>query len=341
MAGLHLARAGLRVRIIDPGSQRRARIAETLSPEGRSELACAGLWKRLPIGLVAPCPVVVSAWQYAEPTWRSFITNPYGCAWHVDRARFDRWLVWEAEEAGASIVNGTVTGIRRANCRWNFDIRKADGEACAGTTDFLVLATGRCGFAANLGSRERIDTLCLIAGFSEPMANAGDWLLVEAVANGWWYSAPVSDGRMFAAWMTDTALMSDKRWCEILSTALKQAPLTRTRLTDPQVAFPVGVVSSALRPCAGEGWIAVGDTMLARDPVSGEGLAYGLRSARDAAGTILSALEGDSSAWDAASIRGVAAIAGYRKHRNLAYKAAQNRWPADPFWARRLTKSRS
>jgi hypothetical protein len=249
--------------------------------------------------------------------------------------------VWEAEEAGASLVNGTVTGIRRADCRWEFDIREADGKTCGGVTDFLVLATGRSGFSADLGSRERIDALCLIAGFSEPMANAGDSLLVEAVANGWWYSAPVSDGRMFSAWMTDAAPMSDKPWCEILSIALKQAPLTRARVTDPQVAFPVGVVISALRPCAGEGWIAVGDTMLARDPISGEGLAWGLRSAHDAARTILRALEGDSSAWEAASIRGGAVIAAYRKNRDVAYKAAQNRWPGDPFWYRRLTKSRS
>ena len=40
---------------------------------------------------------VVTAWQRAEPTWTSFITNPYGCAWHVDRGRFDTWLVSQAE----------------------------------------------------------------------------------------------------------------------------------------------------------------------------------------------------------------------------------------------------
>lgn len=337
MAALHLARAGLSVQIIGRRLQERPRIAETLSPEGRSELAGAGLWDRLPIGVAVPCPVVVSAWQRAEPTWTSFITNPYGCAWHVDRGRFDTWLVSQAEAAGASLVTGIVTRVRRADCQWAFDIRRADGEACAARTDFLVLATGRCGSAASLGDRERIDALCLIGGFSEPMANAGDSLLVEAVRNGWWYSAPATDGRMFAAWMTDATLIAGKRWCEAMLTALGQAPLTRARLADPLETYCVGVVSSALRPCAGEGWIATGDAMLSRDPISGEGLACALRSAREGVGTIINALEGDSFSWYAASIRGAMAIAQYRKRRVAAYKAAQHRWPAERFWARRLS----
>jgi flavin-dependent dehydrogenase len=336
MAALHLARAGLSVQIIGRRLQHHARIAETLSPEGRSELAVADLSDPLPSGVLVPCPVVVSAWERAEPTWTSFITNPYGCAWHVDRGRFDTWLMSQAEAAGASLVTGTVTGIRRADCHWTFDIRRADGEALAAKTDFLVLATGRCGSTANLGGRERIDALCLIGDLSEPIANAGDWLLVEAVPNGWWYSAPATDGRMFAAWMTDATLIAGKRWCEAISTALGHATLTRARLADPPKARCVGVVSSALRPCAGEGWIAVGDAILSRDPISGEGLACALRSAREGARTILNALEGDLFAWHAASIRGAMAIAQYRKRRAVAYKAARNRWPGERFWARRL-----
>ena len=337
MAALYLARAGLRVKLIGRRSQRSQRVAETLSPEARSQLARAGLWDRMPKGIRVACPAVVTAWDQPGPTWRSFITNPYGCAWHVDRQRFDAWLLSEAAAADAALHTGAVTRIRRTDRGWVSDIGYANGEFRAATSDFLVLATGRCGFAARLGTRERIDALCLIGGFSEPTANAGDSLLLEAVSRGWWYSAPATDGRMFAAWMTDPTLIADNRWCEIMSTALKQAPLTRARFVDPAEAFLVGVVSSALKPCAGEGWIAVGDAMLARDPISGEGLAYALRSARDGAETILNALKGNSSAWHVASIRGVAAIAHYRKQRDIVYKAAQSRWPAERFWARRLS----
>lgn len=337
VAALYLARAGFRVQIIEHGLRQHPRSAETLSPEGRRELTVAGLWDRLPAGVVAPCPAVVSAWQRTEPIWRSFITNPYGCAWHVDRARFDPWLLSEAEAAGASLVPGTVAKIRRADCCWELHVRGADGQAHAATSDFLVIATGRCGFASSLGVRERIDALCLIGGLSKSPTQADDSLLVEAVPNGWWYSAPTADGRMFAAWITDSAAM-EEHGSDAMSTALMHAPLTRARLFDLPAAFSVGLVSSALRPCAGEGWMAIGDAMLSRDPLSGDGLSCALRSARDAAGTFLKAREGDSTAWRAASIRGVEVIAQYMKLRNAAYTAAKHRWPAEPFWARRFGK---
>jgi flavin-dependent dehydrogenase len=335
MAALYLARAGLSVQIIGGRWRQHPPIAETLSPEGRRELAVADIGDPLVAGVLVPCPVVVSAWERAEPTWTSFITNPYGCAWHIDRGRFDTWLVSQAEAVGASLVTGTVTGIRRADCHWMFDIRGADGDAFAARSDFLVLATGRCSSTAGLSGRERIDALCLIGGSSEPTANAGDWLLVEAVPNGWWYSAPATDGRMFAAWMTDATVIAGKRWYEAMLTALGQAPLTSARLEDPPKARCVGVVSSALRPCAGEGWIAVGDAALSRDPISGEGLACALRSARESAGTVLDALGGDSFAWQAASMRGAMALAHYRKQRTIAYKAVQQRWPTEQFWVLR------
>jgi flavin-dependent dehydrogenase len=337
LAALYLTRAGLSVQIIDRRLQRRPRIAETLSPQGRSELTRAALWDRLSTGIVTPCSEVVSAWHRAEPKWQSLISNPYGYAWHVDRGRFDSWLVSEAEAAGASLLTGTLTRIRRIDCRWELDVRQADGETRTTTMDFLVLATGCCGFTARLGRRQRIDALCMIGGFSEPVTGAGDSLLVEAVPNGWWYSAPATDGRMFAGWVTDPTLMPHKHWRQNMSVALKLAALTRARLVELPTAFLAGVVSSALIPCAGEAWIAVGDAMLSRDPISGEGLEFALCSARHAAATILHALQGDSSAWQAAAVRGAAATAQYRKQRAVAYEAAQRRWPSEKFWALRLT----
>ncbi len=337
MAALQLARAGLSVHILTRQALRRPGVAETLSPEGRSELAVAGLWDQLPRGVAVPCPVLVSAWERPEPVCRSFITNPYGCAWHIDRARFDSWLLSEAEGAGAILVTGTVIGVRRIDGQWVFDVRRPDGGAWVANTDFLVVATGSYSSAVRLGNRERIDALCLIGGLSEPMPDAGDALLVEAVPDGWWYSAPVTGSRIFAGWMTDAKALTGKRYREVMEAALMYAPLTRARLANLPEACCVGVASSGMRPSAGEGWIAVGDAALARDPLSGEGLASALRSAREGARTIVSALEGDLSAWQTASERAAAAVARYRNQKALAYRMAQHRWPTERFWARRLS----
>jgi flavin-dependent dehydrogenase len=337
MVALQLARAGLSVQIITRHVKQRPCIAQTLSPEGRGTLSAAGIWDRLPSGVAFPCPIFVSSWERQEPVYRSFITNPYGCAWHIDRERFDSWLLSEAEAAGAILVTGTVIMIRRIDSQWALDVRRPDGGIWATNTSFLVLATGSYSSAVRLGSHERIDALCLIGGLFEPMPDAGDALLVEAVRDGWFYSAPISDGRIFVGLMTDAKILTGKRYRDVIEAELEDVLLTRARLANLCEACCVGVASSAMRPCAGEGWIAVGDAAIARDPLSGEGLASALCSARDGAGTIVSALEGDSSAWQTASERGSAAVARYRDQKALAYRTAQHRWPAERFWARRVS----
>ena len=336
MTALLLARAGLNVQIISRQRQTRSAVGETLSPEGRSILAHAGLWERLPYGVAIPCPAVISAWDRPDPICRSFITNPYGCAWHIDRTEFDNWLLSEAAIAGAGVVTGTLIATRCVSSQWVFNVRQPDDGLYSGNADFLVVATGQGGYASKLGVRERIDSLCLIGGLSEPTNSGGSELVVEAVPDGWWYSAPMIGGRMFAGWITDAKIIAGKRYREAFEVALAQAPLTAARLANSPGTSCVGVASSAMTPCAGEGWIAVGDAALARDPLSGEGLAYALRSAADGVRTILSALQGDLFAWQAASERGAAALARYQHRRVSAYKMALDRWPAGPFWARRL-----
>jgi len=336
MAALQLARAGLSVQIIGKQKRPRRYVGETLSPEGRSALTVAGIWDRLPDGIAVPCPALVSAWQESQPVWRSFITNPYGSAWHIDRAQFDAWLLGEAEAAGAVCVSAAAIAVRRIGSHWVCDVRGADGEARALRADFLILATGTYSSALQLAKREQIDALCLIAGVSKATPTAGDALVVEAGPAGWLYSAPLPDGRIFVGWITDADVLAGKQYRVAMESALEYAPLTSARVERSPDASCVGVASSAMVPCAGEGWIAIGDAALARDPLSGEGLACALHSAREAADTISYALAGDTTTWQKGAERAAKAVAQYQHQRLFAYRAAQSRWPSEDFWARRV-----
>lgn len=333
LIGLRLSRAGLRVQIIDPQFPRR-RPAETLSPEGRRILSLAAIWDRLPTGVAAACPAVVAAWEQAEPTSRSFITNPYGHAWHVDRAQFDQWLLSEAAASGAGLMIGIARDIRRNKQGWIVDVALTDRDAHV-TANFLVIATGRYSALTRLSHRERAEALCVVGGFVKPTTDADDTLLVEAGPDGWWYSIPAQDGRLFAGWVTDAAILRRRRCGDAMNLALTRAPLTRARLADPPPVVCTAMAMSAMRPCAGEGWLAIGDAALSRDPLSGDGLASALRSAWDGAKVILDATEGDRSVWQLGSIRGDAEVADYRRHRAIAYEAVMHRWPAEPFWSTR------
>ncbi|WP_206286128.1 hypothetical protein, partial [Pseudomonas viridiflava] len=56
--------------------------------------------------------------------------------------------------------------------------------------------------------------------------------LVEAIPAGWWYSAPLPDGRMVAVLMTDADLLqaSNADRSAFWNEAMAQAPNTRERL---------------------------------------------------------------------------------------------------------------
>ncbi len=202
--------------------------------------------------------------------------------------------------------------------------------------DFLVLATGRSGAVGrHLGSRVWKDRLCLVGGFVPPAPECGEWLLVEAVSNGWWYSAPFRDGQLFAGWMTDAnELRLHESRTIALKVALSEAPLTSARLLSVPSANVRMAGTVALHPCAGADWIAVGDAAISRDPLSGEGLACAMRSGWNGAASIIAAASGIATALTEATARGDEDFKAYLRQRTAAY-SAQPRWPDAQFWARR------
>jgi flavin-dependent dehydrogenase len=92
--------------------------------------------------------------------------------------------------------------------------------------------------------------------------------------------------------------------------------------------------SSALEPCAAEGWLAAGDASLSFDPLSAQGLLHAMFTGLAAAQTADAYLVGDRDA-----VRQYRELMGgirraYHKHLDLCY-ASETRWPSSPFWKRR------
>jgi hypothetical protein len=90
-------------------------------------------------------------------------------------------------------------------------------------------------------------------------------VLIEAAENGWWYSAPVPEGRLVVAYMTDAdqldrALISNT---ETFLRFVSTAPLTSARVADGVPVTPprAWLSESAITlPCVGEEWIAAGES---------------------------------------------------------------------------------
>ncbi len=334
LAALKLARAGARVLVIDRARPERIEAAEILSPEGHGILSREKLWQQIPLDLTWPCPAMASAWDGPDPVWTSFTLNPAGCAWHIDRIRFDAWMTTHIQSAAGVVVEtGTVDAVRQEGDGWRIEFSTGNTRHST-SARFLILATGRSSRAIRLAPRHAIDRLCLVAGTTEPDPVDTDALIVEAAMDGWWYSAPLLNGRLFTGWMTDFSLVRGGRYEQAAFGSLAGAPLHARRVGTPRLSTIIGSATWAMSPAAGRGWIAIGDAALARDPISGDGLTSALRSACHGANVVERALGGDRSVWMSAAEHTDAVARRYQSQRLDLYRVAQKRWPSSAFWRR-------
>jgi flavin-dependent dehydrogenase len=199
----------------------------------------------------------------------------------------------------------------------------------------LIDATGRkSSIARKLGCRGQVVDRLIGVMALLPRSDAAQWTLIEAVENGWWYSAPIPGDRMVLAYMTDSDLWRKSGWCD----SLKSAPLTLERAGAIEVTHPIHIVSAASvlrQPVRGPNWIAAGDAALAFDPLSGRGVHKAIESGLRAAEAIARYFEGDSTGMVEYEDWTVQSFRSYLATRHRFYSSVE-RWPGSPFWARRI-----
>lgn len=328
---LHLSRRGFSVALIEQGKYETPRVGETLPPLTRQRLTELGVWERFLASGPLQSHGIRTAWESALPRHQDFIHHPYGCGWHVDRARFDAMLASAAAAAGTALhLSAHVKSCAITDGRWQLDVAH-DRKSVAFTGRMLVDATGRKALlASQLGSQADVaDRLIAAVTFCE-QSEPAQWALIEAVEAGWWYSAPLPDARMVFAYMTDSDLWSAGAWHELM----ELAPLTferagRTRIPTPSLVISAG--SLVRRPVVGANWIATGDAALAFDPLAGHGVLKSIETGTRCAAAIAAHFAGDPTAlgdydgWVQQTYR------AYLSERRQFYRAVM-RWPNSQFW---------
>ena len=337
VVALDLSRSGFRVAIIEQSAYENFRVGETLPPEIRKLLAELGVWEQFLASERLESHGIRSAWETPVARHHDFLYNPYGCGWHVDRARFDEMLASAAEQAGAVLmVSARITAFHQdANGAWLLEVAQ-EGKRRMLHGRLLVDATGRKAFIARkLGCRANVVDRLIGAVALLPRSENAQWTLIEAVENGWWYSAPLPGARSVFAYMTDSDMWRASRWGELL----KVAPLTLERASVGGTWPRISVVSAASilrRPVAGPNWIAAGDAAFAVDPLCGQGIYKTIEAGLRSAAAVARAFEGDASgmaeyeSWTVESFRSYLAV------RHQFYRSVE-RWPGSRFWQRRMT----
>lgn len=344
---LTLARLGCSAIVIEQTYYNTVRIGETLPPKVRSLLVSLGVWEDFLAQNHCRSFSIHSAWGQPELYANDFIFSPYGNGWHVDRARFDSMLAEAAENAGVDVLRGAqlVSIQERSGSGWRLEI-VARAKQLVWHTQFLVDATGRASTIARKrgATRKSCDHLISVVAFfaSDSCAlAANNSTLVEAVEDGWWYSALLPNGQVTAAFMTDADIYArapkKSRYC--LKEQLQKTEHTKLRLcawTPTSVPQVVSANSSGLDKVACKNWLAVGDAAMAFDPLSSQGVYKALETGLQAAKAIRDGLSGDAEPLRKYGIKLQKDFDRYLAVRGYYY-SRERRWPDSLFWKRRAT----
>jgi flavin-dependent dehydrogenase len=345
-AGLSLMQVApeLRVLLGEASAYREQRIGETLAPGGQAVLEALGCWTRFRKEGFLESHGTAAAWGSADVYENEFLLSARGSAWHLDHARFDAMLAGCALDAGVrALRNARFVDAARDEYAWRLRLRTDQGPRCINAR-FVIDATGRTAwFAARQGARRRIEDrlagVSVLYDFSGRPPPCDNTTLVEASADGWWYSAALPGSRLLVAWMSDTDLIraAGLRDPEAWQLRLGMAGPTRARVAGGTPAGTPriwGAGSQHLTMIQGEAWVAAGDAACSWDPLSSAGILKALRTGRLAAFVALDFMDGRPE-----TARRYAGIlqrehAAYREARAWFYRQ-EGRWRDAPFWARR------
>lgn len=336
------------VLLVDRPARRSFRIGESAAPGLSTLLRRLGLDDRLESRGHNPCYGNLSVWGRPALAVDDFMSRACGPGWHLDRETFDAWLRAEALASGAQLLSpANLAAVRRDRDGWQADLR-AEGRDFEVKTRWIVDATGRpAALARRSGARlHRLDRLVALAAIAEPAERRGfgGYSLIEAVSIGWWYAARLPGGDAVVALMTDADLARD---ADLLSPNVFGQSWTETseirRLVPPPAEAARPAVFAAgtqfLDRAIGAGWLALGDALIALDPLSAAGITGALEDAIAAADTIIRLLHepGSSRARDlraAYAARADATLRRYLGERRAIY-GREGRWNESRFWRRR------
>jgi flavin-dependent dehydrogenase len=334
------------VLLVDRREGALVRVGESLPAAAGRILADLGVMADFQAQAHAPCHGQLSRWGGHRLVERDALRDPYGPGWHLDRARFDAMLRHAATARGAMLqAPAEPDGVERTPSGWNVRL----GGAGTANARILVDAGGRTApLARTLGMRPVADDGLACAWTHLPDTGLHPGMtLIEAVENGWWYSAPLPDKRRILAFHTDADLQAARDVRDqtgLLSQAAKvelMAPLlpTMAEMLDMPGGFTAAHSATLAQP-AGPGWFACGDAAGCFDPLSSQGIFNALYTGLSTGQAAERALSGDAIGGMAIYQDRMQSIRNaYRAHLSAWY-GLERRWPENPFWARRHGNAR-
>ena len=275
-----------------------------------------------------------AAWGDDDLVLTDFMFNPFGTGWHLDRAAFDARLRACARERGAAVLD-TTSFVGAAHARRSVDARSRRWPPPRRRRGVRRVGPPRRRRPRHGGRVVHTDRLVAVAcNATRSIGDDDHTSTVEAVADGWWYTAPCPDGTRAFLHVTEPDLLD--RACTTRAGFAERVAATRhvaerfSSCTYPTAPFVVPAGTARLVPPTGPGWVAAGDAAATFDPLSSQGILCALLSGRDAAISLLDPTFDYRARW-------TRVVRDYERERADWY-AAEPRFPASVFWTRRLAR---
>jgi len=234
--------------------------------------------------------------------------------------------------------------VDNSHAGWQVEFA-SNGDRRRCHANFLVDATGRSSsFSSQRGARRlTLDRLVGIVRFFVPHSTgftSDGSTLIEAVEDGWWYTAALPDKRRVVIYMTDsdlyaTAVRRNRDcWLQQLGKTTHCRSKVASYLPVSTHTRILAANSSRLDRVENKNWLALGDAAMAFDPLSGQGVYRALNSALQASRAIKGYWNGTDSALQDYAALIDKDFNNYLRLRKGFYMREQ-RWPHTPFWQRR------
>jgi flavin-dependent dehydrogenase len=334
-----LARLGHDVVLIGDGLPHHRRLLHSISPGIRPFLDLLDLQEPLD-AFATECDPPDVRWETAEPLGRP----ASGLSGHlVDRSHMDVCLRDIARRAGVQVITMRISSIpvRRAEGGWRIPLfPHAFGEVHAG---FLVVATGRKPLLSQGRKRIMPPLLALHSRWKLPTP-VRPRISVEALRNGWVWWAALADGSCTAVVFMDPLLRSrteqpniERRYLAFLS----EAAVFRDFMSGSRMDQISACDASALltNEVIGSDWMLVGDSAVALEPISAQGIQVALKLGCQGAVVVHTLLSDVSSAPVAEMFyrNQCRAIAARHGRATTQFYAGPERFEHEPFWIARAS----
>jgi flavin-dependent dehydrogenase len=167
-------------------------------------------------------------------------------------------------------------------------------------------------------------------------------LYIEAVSDGWWYSAPLPGGVAVSVFMTDERTVPRGRAKRdfFFIQRLNETQFIRQRCGSEVVGLTLRVApaSTTIRTeLKGEDWVAIGDAAATYDPLAG----FGVVAALSKGAAVARLLLGEVSVSAAADAYVETELESFRDYLAMRAKiyGRERRWQDNAFWKERHVRN--